>query len=104
MSQAAKISIGTPPATAVTQVMVTSTSTGSAIKLDYQLLENADLHRAVRAQREQLENAVYGYMRAIRALGRTTVDVAEVSRALNITIPQVQSTLPALLTKGVRIA
>ncbi len=51
-----------------------------------------------------LEKAVYTYIRAIRALGRTRANTSEIANALGITISEVGSTLAALRKKGVKLA
>jgi len=53
---------------------------------------------------DNIENAVYGHIRAIRALGRTRIDTSEIANALGISISQVHKTLESLKKKGVRLA
>jgi len=52
--------------------------------------------------KKKLEHAVYGYIRAIRALDIKTVGVSQIAKALNLTTEQVLGTLEALKAKGVR--
>jgi hypothetical protein len=51
-----------------------------------------------------LENAVYGHIRAIRALGRTKISASEIATALSLPIRDVIKALNALRSKGVKIA
>lgn len=51
---------------------------------------------------KKIENAVFGYIQAVRALGRTTINTTEVSRALNLRLADVERTLSALRKRGVK--
>jgi hypothetical protein len=53
---------------------------------------------------KELENAVYGYIRALRALGRTEVTSTEIAQALGISTTAVQQVLSSLQKKGVKVA
>jgi hypothetical protein len=53
---------------------------------------------------KDVETAVYGYVRAVRALGRTEVVVSDISKALDIPEPVVIQALTALRSKGVKFA
>jgi hypothetical protein len=55
--------------------------------------------RAVRV----LENAVYMHIRAIRTLGRTTINTTEIASALEVSLSDVESTLRSLEKKGVKV-
>lgn len=52
---------------------------------------------------KDIANAVYGHIRAVRALGKTTVDSHEIARALNLSPAQVAQALKELADKGVKI-
>lgn len=54
--------------------------------------------------RRALENAVYGHIQAVRALGRTEISASEIAAALSLPIRDVMSALNALQSKGVKIA
>jgi hypothetical protein len=54
--------------------------------------------------RRALENAVYGYLQAVRALGRTEISASEIAAALSLPITEVMITLKALGSKGVKVA
>jgi hypothetical protein len=51
----------------------------------------------------KVENAVYGHIRAMRALGRTRVDSLEISQALKLAHHLVEQALHNLTRKGVKI-
>jgi hypothetical protein len=51
---------------------------------------------------KKIENAVFGYIQAVRALGRTTINTTEISRALNLSLADVERTLSALRKRGVK--
>jgi hypothetical protein len=51
---------------------------------------------------KNVQNAVYAYVRAIRALGRTQVISTEIASALSLTTAQVNSALSSLRKKGVK--
>jgi hypothetical protein len=53
---------------------------------------------------KEVEKAVYAYVRAVRALGRTEVTVSDISKALDIAEPAVIQALTALRSKGVKFA
>jgi hypothetical protein len=58
---------------------------------------------ATPAPSKNVINAVYGYIRAIRALGRVGVNTAEISQALSISQRDVERAMKALADKGVRV-
>jgi hypothetical protein len=58
--------------------------------------------RASAPQRD-IERAVYGHIRALRALGRTRIDTAEIAQALDLPLKAVEQTLGNLAQKGVKI-
>lgn len=51
-----------------------------------------------------IEDAVYGHIMAIRALGRTSINTAEIAAALNVSLELVESTIESLRARNVRIA
>lgn len=51
---------------------------------------------------ENVQNAVYGHIRAVRALGRTEILPSEIATALGLTTVQVMEALTALQGKGVK--
>jgi hypothetical protein len=50
-----------------------------------------------------IENAVYGHIRALRALGRTKVNTAEIAQALSLPLEEVHSIVGILKKKGVKV-
>jgi hypothetical protein len=51
-----------------------------------------------------LDSAIYTYIQAMRALGRTSVTVEEVARGLSIAVADVYGRLRTLRLKGVKTA
>jgi len=51
-----------------------------------------------------IENAVYSYLQAIRALNRTRVTTYEIALALSVQEAAVVSVISALKVKGVKVA
>jgi hypothetical protein len=51
----------------------------------------------------KIENAVYAHIRAIRALGQTSVNTSEVAAALSLPVGQVNSVLSSLKRRGVKL-
>jgi hypothetical protein len=76
-------------------------STESTTKEQFQVNNIPHDHRPIRANK-RVENAVYAYIRAIRALGRTNVATSEVADALSLPVAQVNLAISALKKKGVR--
>jgi biotin operon repressor len=51
-----------------------------------------------------VQNAVYAYIRAIRALGRTQINTTEVADALSLSVAEVNGAISSLGKKGVRVS
>jgi hypothetical protein len=60
--------------------------------------------KAVLARRKALEAAVYLHIRAIRTMGRTSINTAEIADALAVSLDDVQRAISALKDKGVKVA
>jgi hypothetical protein len=93
--------------TAGTVITGTSTSTSSGTSYGYGVVPNPP--HTPRAQTsssdaKKLESGVYGYIRAIRAMGRTSVNTVEIAQALKVSVEDVERTLVALEKKGVKVA
>jgi len=62
----------------------------------------------VKPQRQRsdknIETAVYTYIRALRSLGKTQVNTAEIAKALGLPVSNVDRVLPKLTEKGIRRA
>jgi len=56
------------------------------------------------AAEKKIETAVYGYVRSIRALGKTRVNTSDISKALGIPLESVDRALASLSDKGIKIA
>ena len=50
-----------------------------------------------------IERAVYAHIRAIRVLGKKSVNTAEIAEALGISLDEVHGALGALKKKGVKV-
>ena len=50
-----------------------------------------------------VENAVYGHIRAKRSLGHTTANSAEIASALSLTVADVNRAFASLKSKGVKV-
>ena len=56
-----------------------------------------------RSAPKEVENAIYGYIRAMRALGHTSIVSTDISDALNLPIRDVERAMRRLRSRGVRI-
>lgn len=61
-----------------------------------------DNRQRVLANQQQIETAVYSHIKAMRALGRTSLNTTEIARALSISRKDVERAVPNLRDKGVR--
>jgi hypothetical protein len=52
---------------------------------------------------KNIESAIYAHIQAVRALGRTRIDTAEIAKALDLTPFQVERTISSLTRKGVKL-
>ena len=53
--------------------------------------------------RKRIEGAVYDYIQAVRALGRTRITTVEIARALRLPVTAVDRTVANLRHKGVKV-
>jgi hypothetical protein len=53
--------------------------------------------------RKNLESAIYAHIQAVRALGRMTVNTVEISKALGLSLADVDRIVKLLKEKGVRV-
>ncbi len=92
--------------------MKSSTNTLSSLVLSTDSATNATVEvgedvapRSARATHEgkSVENAIYAHIRAIRALGRDTINTIEIAEALSLTVPEVNRAISALEKRGVKI-
>jgi hypothetical protein len=91
--------------------MQSSTSTSSRLILStestttrgqFQVSDIPNVRRRQARTHKSVQNAVYAYVRAIRALGRTKINTREVADALAISIFEVNAAISALKKKGVK--
>ena len=86
----------------------TSTSTASVYKLTRDLPPmKARIAAPMSSKTDQrihanLEKAVYGHIRAVRALGRQTINTADIARALSVPVSAVDQVIVRLQSKGVK--
>jgi hypothetical protein len=52
---------------------------------------------------KSVQNAIYSYIRAIRALGRDKINTIDIAEALSLTVPEVNHAISALEKKGVKV-
>ena len=60
--------------------------------------------RHTRFSDEELENAIYTHLQAIRALGRETANSYEIAEALSVPMKEVERIMENLQDRGVTIA
>ena len=77
-------------------------STESATREQFQVSDTPRVRRPRRAS-ASVQNAVYAYIRAIRALGRTKITTSEVADALSLSVADVNRAISSLEKKGVRV-
>jgi DNA-binding MarR family transcriptional regulator len=59
--------------------------------------------RASRQKNKSVENAIYAYIQAIRALGRTQIVTTEIADALSLPTVSVNRAISSLNKKGVKV-
>jgi len=84
----------------VSRLVLSSNSTAGG---QFQVSGIARSRRKPRAK-GVVENAVYGYLQAIRALGKTTLNTVEVAAALSLSVADVNKAVMSLSKKGVKLA
>jgi hypothetical protein len=75
-------------------------SSESATKEQFQVNDIPSV-RHIRASKG-VQNAVYAYIRAIRALGRTKINTCEIADALSLSVAEVNLAISSLKKNGVR--
>lgn len=63
-----------------------------------------DTKRQTERNGKNIETAVYTYVRALRTLGKTQVNTAEIARALGVPVSSVDRVLSKLSERGIRRA
>jgi hypothetical protein len=51
----------------------------------------------------EIEKAVYAHIRAVRALGRTRINTADIADALSLSVNEINRAIVRLKKKGVRV-
>jgi hypothetical protein len=61
-----------------------------------------DSPRSAPHSTKNIENAIYAYIRAIRALGRDKINTIDIAEALSLPVSEVNRAVSALEKKGVK--
>ena len=85
----------------ISTISTPSNSTSTTLLFEVELSRTPSRRRSVP---KKVENAVYGYIRAVRALGHTYVNSLEVARALSLPVTDVEAAMQNLSDKGVRVS
>jgi hypothetical protein len=56
-----------------------------------------------RTRKRKIEKAVYSHIQAVRTLGRTKINTAEIADALSIPVSEVTAAIDGLKRKGVKV-
>lgn len=87
---------------------VTSTSAGVTFSQSIPTNDSVNVTPGAAAepdaeQAEKIADALYGYLQAMRAMGRERVDAAEAARVLGVSVAQVLDAAGALKERGVEV-
>jgi hypothetical protein len=89
---------------AITQAKVTVSSRTDSSDATASVGQAASPRKNRARAGRSVEGAVFGYIQAIRALGRTRVTTFDVATALSLTETEVLAVVAALRKKGVKVA
>lgn len=80
------------------------TSLTTATQLDY-APSSSPIRKstAVKKVDKSVEGAVFAHIKAIRSLGRTTVNASEIAKALDLPLGNVTIAVASLKSKGVKV-
>ncbi len=78
------------------------TSTSSTSTSHVTVRGDGRLKRKRPVSDKDVEAAVYAYVRAVRALGRTSINTLEISKSLEIPLAKVEKTVSELRSKGIK--
>jgi hypothetical protein len=81
------------------RIFVTKATTAGSAQID---VPKRSVRLNIRVKTRKLENAVYAYIRALRALGRTQINTAEIADALSVPVNEVHNVVFSLRKKGVK--
>jgi hypothetical protein len=93
--------LGKKTATTSTEGFGSTTSSASNVGLSPRLVKPTT--RQAHASKE-FEAAVYAYVRAVRTLGRTSITVSEIGKALSLPRSAVFAAVRQLKDKGIKVA
>lgn len=101
MSASISMIIGGAPVQQGHLVQVQAELAASALSVSRQAVDasRADLNQDA----HKIEDAVYAHIQAMRALGRTRVNTAQIARALGLKTQVVDRAVSGLESKGVRV-
>lgn len=80
-----------------------ATSVGTAINVESGAMRRQSSGQA-RADARNVESAVFAHIQALRALGKTKVNTADIAKALGLRTDLVDRTVSELRNKGVKLA
>ena len=93
------VSSSTSPSTAVT----TSTANATTTEIVFSGKAPRLTLSATGHSLSDIEAAVYAHIKALRALGRTTINTEEIATALSIPVASVNGVIAKLKEKGVKV-
>ena len=77
-------------------------ASGTQVSVTVSNVRHKAARKAARKKRQRFESAIYSHIRAMRALGRTRLNTAEIAEALSLSIDEVNRAVSSLKKKGVR--
>ena len=89
--------------TKLTAIEVTSTSTSTVVSDVMRTAQRADIRGQKYSVSGDVESAVYSYIQALRAVGRTRINTADIAMALNLPLKIVERAAANLKEKGVKL-
>lgn len=78
-----------------------TTTAAVSIRSERPIVQKGKANRG--AQLKAIESAVYAHIRAVRALGRQTINTSEIAEALGLSVDIVNGAIANLTKKGVKI-
>ena len=92
--------VSSSPTVLVPRDSATASSTVTIVNVPHQ---ERTVRTGTGAFSKKVEAAVYSHIRAVRGLGRTTINTAEIAAALNLPRVIVEQAITGLAKKGVKI-
>lgn len=92
-----------PPISKIKETVIFSPQYSTSTSADVRLSSGPAVSwSGVNAPSEsELENAVFGYLQSIRALGRTSINSTEIADALSISVADVDGAVARLRDRGI---